>query len=756
MKVILKEEILRLNCPGFGEPSFLTIGQAKSLDAYKAIFVNPESILHLFDRDQETLKQVENAQSDGLTSVNLASDDLLNALNEDISVRTEELVRFLENGGLLVYFLCRPFILQGPGMALDNYVWLLSLAPVKSSDKNVRQMSTMATGRNIEPCEEAATSEFADYFQQEGLEWNTIIRSEFLTDGYTPLATAGPKKCIAGELYAGDNGGRIVFLPAPYSPDFDRNLIQCANFWYQKVQGLKPDRKEIAQAVANQLSPPRPEQKPALLKPSSASLDNAPALQKPSLATTSGNGAVKAAPPGPTPKPQAAAQAPAQAVKAQSQVTPLQRAATTSVSGNAALASSSSTTHPRVPAAGPPPATPAAGKAGVTPLVRGEPGSAAPADKSTAAQGKAALTTSGTTPRPPASPDRKPAATSQAAAPPPERPLDLTTTADRPRPKPVEEKVETVKTTAPQQDAGETEEKQEASPPAPETPPRETPEQAKIATTTQSKAESLVRELEQAAAAPANQQTKISSQFARTTVPDAPALKVEPEQKPETTAKKLVETGSNTIDWAAGYSMPGLEELRRERSTLIEQLKQMQSRMLNVENRLSTLNHMKNTLLSGGDDLLDCSMKAMSTLGWKAKQSPSHKDEIWLSAGDKPEALARVIRTPQQPSRSDLAQLAESIITFWGESEVEPKGIMIACAWADTPLAERKETPFPDALVEFAKKKNICLLTTMQVLCAYRDVEFGKASGEDLRKSFLATSGALEGLQLETIKLARS
>src|SRR5262249_24829229 len=153
---------------------------------------------------------------------------------------------------------------------------------------------------------------------------------------------------------------------------------------------------------------------------------------------------------------------------------------------------------------------------------------------------------------------------------------------------------------------------------------------------------------------------------ARTTVADVPALKVEPEQKPEIASKKPTEPPGDPADWAVNYSMPGLEELRRERGSLIEQLKQMQSRMLNVENRLSTLNHMKNTLLSGGDDLLDCSIKAMTVLGWKAKQSPTHKDEIWLSAGDKPEALARVIRTAQQPSRSDLAQLAESIITFWG------------------------------------------------------------------------------------------
>src|SRR6516164_9571106 len=121
MKVILPEEILRLNCPGFGEQSFLSSGKAKSLDAYKAIFVNPLSILHLFDRDADTLKAVESAQAEGLTAFSLPSDDLVNALNDDITVRTEELVKFLENGGLLVYFLCRPFVLQGSSFALDNY-----------------------------------------------------------------------------------------------------------------------------------------------------------------------------------------------------------------------------------------------------------------------------------------------------------------------------------------------------------------------------------------------------------------------------------------------------------------------------------------------------------------------------------------------------------------------------------------------------------------------------------------------------------
>ncbi len=34
MKSIEKDRILRLNCPGFGEESFLTSGRAKPLDYY--------------------------------------------------------------------------------------------------------------------------------------------------------------------------------------------------------------------------------------------------------------------------------------------------------------------------------------------------------------------------------------------------------------------------------------------------------------------------------------------------------------------------------------------------------------------------------------------------------------------------------------------------------------------------------------------------------------------------------------------------
>src|ERR1700685_4195848 len=117
MSVVSKEQILRLNCPGYGEENYLSIGKAKSLDSYSVIVANPVSILHLFDKDQDSVKDIDAKLNEGLTSYTLKSDDLLHQLESDLKKRIFELVSFLERGGLLIYFLCRPFMVQGPSLA---------------------------------------------------------------------------------------------------------------------------------------------------------------------------------------------------------------------------------------------------------------------------------------------------------------------------------------------------------------------------------------------------------------------------------------------------------------------------------------------------------------------------------------------------------------------------------------------------------------------------------------------------------------
>lgn len=232
---IEKDRVLRLNCPGFGEESHLNLGRAKSLEHYQVIIANPVSLLHLFDKGPEATRRINTFLQEGINQLNVPDDSLIQELINESDARLEELIPFLTQGGLLVYFLCRPFILAGPSISVDNYDWLSVYAPSQKVPEGTgpRQMSAVSHGRVVEPTDEGDSSEMSDYLRLPGIEWNTIIRTDFLSNNYSVLATAGAKKCIAAQFWAGDKGGKVIFLPAPYSPDFDKVLMEGVEKWHQ-------------------------------------------------------------------------------------------------------------------------------------------------------------------------------------------------------------------------------------------------------------------------------------------------------------------------------------------------------------------------------------------------------------------------------------------------------------------------------------------------------------------------------------------
>jgi hypothetical protein len=581
MKSLEKKEILRLNCPGYGEDATFSVGSARPLDDYKVIVVNPLSILHLFGAEAKTLEEIEAALSQGLTSLCLPNSDSFKLLADVVALRTEEIVRFLEKGGLLVYYLCRPFVVQGQSVSLDNYLWLLSLAPDQPGETNVRHMSSVSQGRKIELCERASKSEFAQYFKQDNLEWNTLIRSEFLTDGYTALAMAAANKCISAELYAGDNGGKIIFLPAPYLPEFDDTLLECVKLWYQD------HKSHSAEAI---------------------SLAADPALHKETITSDT-----------------------------------------------------------------------------IEPIVAGTP-IEQEADQDITAENVAL-------------PKMLSAEEIEEYK---KKVLQAIETPEKQAEKFQREKA--LKSTAEIGEAFEDISKQLD---------QEAKEQG-INLGISSAAESLVKALEKSASSGNSD-----------------------EELP-------LSAGHQVSAWCRIYTLPGLDVLYKEKDSLIAQIETEQARVNAIQECLAKIEDLKNHLLgSSGDHLKDACTRALKRMGWTVSQSTMCKQELWLALNDQTEAIARIVESDAQPERIHLAQLAESVISFWEKHEREPKAVLIASTWRGKSFDERKDADFPDTMIDFAKKKNIGLLTTHQLLCNYRDLELTKASAEDIRTAILTTSGAL-------------
>jgi len=818
MKSIQREQVLRLNCPGFGEESYLTIGKAKPLDNYDVIIANPVSILHLFDREPDVLKEIDGKLDEGLTSFTLKNDALLQALESDLKKRIFELVSFLERGGLLVYYLCRPFLLQGTSLSMDNYFWLESLAPDTPVENNVRHMSAVSHGRTIEPTEQADKSEFATYFQQSGLEWNTIIRTDFLTEGYIVLATAGPRKCIAAHLIAGDNGGRIIFLPAPYSPDFDRTLMDCVNNWYVKRSGESEPVAAAATTAASKSGAagqkfPQPDNSFLKPEPIAAPVGDKQASARP--AQVAQPAAASAQSGAPTVSRTGLPAQEAGSPSSSNTGMPAQPAAVVSPSTSRTgipAQTQASAVSPNSSRTGMPSQNPSTSRTGLPPVQkfdarvsRSQP--QGPADTDTA---KKKMTAE----------EILESVSAQAEvtdAPGERQPFNERTTSDigtafnslnQPLPQhnadapgvpsaaDLLKELESVGTKppagAPAEDAATEDDSNEAGSrnllkemeslagPAQSTTVNKAPESISDKQSTDFSNYKFAAEDANVGdpgykfgigeQAPASSETAPKIQPAAKS--GAPALPPQGGNKPEPVKAASQESGNNNhetetpeakdlikkmeemtkagpSEWCAEYSFSDLDDLRREKSALSESIKQAQTKISSIDNKISQLDGLKNALLAAdGEELMNAASQVFKRLGWGAATNIGTTSELLLSA-DRPEAIVRVLRTNSQPKSSDIAQLAQSVITFWGEHEVEPKGVLVSCTWANRPPTERTEPDYTEALSEFAQKKNLALMTTMQLLCIYRDLEMGKANGDEIRKRILETNGKLSGFSLE-------
>jgi hypothetical protein len=218
--------------------------------------------------------------------------------------------------------------------------------------------------------------------------------------------------------------------------------------------------------------------------------------------------------------------------------------------------------------------------------------------------------------------------------------------------------------------------------------------------------------------------------------------------------KKMEEmTKTVTPDWCETFSFPDLDDLRKERDSLAETIRQTQSRISVIDNKLAMLDGLKNALLAAdGEDLKNACSRVFKRLGWTSKQSEADSRELLLSGDETTEVIARIVRSSSSAPRPDVAQLAQSVLTYWGDTEIEPKGVLIASTFVLTAPRDRYEQDFSDALADFAQKKSLCLMTTVQLLCMYRDLELGKLEADQIRNRILDANGRLTGFELEPLK----
>ncbi len=212
------------------------------------------------------------------------------------------------------------------------------------------------------------------------------------------------------------------------------------------------------------------------------------------------------------------------------------------------------------------------------------------------------------------------------------------------------------------------------------------------------------------------------------------------------------EAGSSTVpEWCKKYFSSELNSLSKELTELNEQVRLAQQKIKEVESRVALTKGLRNTLLtSQGEELVEACGKVLTMLGWRVKISEEDKHELRLDTGeDKNVSIARIVWTESQADRTHLGQLSISQTRYWCEQGVEPKGILLVCKSGESAPAPLGSSDFNSELAEYASKKNVCLMTTLQLLAVYKEIALHDGSAETVRSTILASSGWLPGFNLE-------
>jgi len=168
------------------------------------------------------------------------------------------------------------------------------------------------------------------------------------------------------------------------------------------------------------------------------------------------------------------------------------------------------------------------------------------------------------------------------------------------------------------------------------------------------------------------------------------------------------------------------------------------------------LKRRKALVVETGTPLEEVVEEALRALGFEVEAgAPSRTDRI--ARADGREAVVEVKGLDKSAAERHAAQLQKWVSEHHADTEVEPKGLLVANAWRRKPLHEREEA-FPDQMVGYAERQALCLVTGAQLLCAWSDVERDPKKAPGLLDSLFACSGRWDRYQdwREVIELVQA
>lgn len=196
-------------------------------------------------------------------------------------------------------------------------------------------------------------------------------------------------------------------------------------------------------------------------------------------------------------------------------------------------------------------------------------------------------------------------------------------------------------------------------------------------------------------------------------------------------------------EWVRQYALVGEVALQAAVVDKERQLKELRTELSESQAAVAKLERRK-LLVTGSGRGLELEVRdALEALGGEVSEPEPGRDD-WRVTFPEGNAVVEVKGLIKSAGEKDAAQLEKWVANHLEETGVEAKGILVANGWRDVPLDKRTEPVFPDQMLKYSKARGHCLVTGVQLLGIWQEVEARPDKAAAWRTKLLTTTGRLK------------
>jgi len=240
-------------------------------------------------------------------------------------------------------------------------------------------------------------------------------------------------------------------------------------------------------------------------------------------------------------------------------------------------------------------------------------------------------------------------------------------------------------------------------------------------------------------------------------IPTPEAAAVQPAPKPVSFAQALTQPTPPAPRANQQSLNDFLTELGNEHERLRAKIEEAEKHRQDIAEKIASIKELSVSLIGGRENaVITACQKVLSQLGWQCEITEESNQDLLLRA-DNVSSIAHIMWTADKLERNHLGKLFIAQTRFWCDQGVEPKGVLIISLLGKNDASESSKFVLnQDAKMEltnFVKNKNVCLLTTANLLAIYHALTSHQFESRALREKIMCTDGWLEGFDLEPFSI---